>query len=164
MAEPINPRFLEGPVPGMSLTTEPGNRPWENPPQLVTVQEAADFYSQRLLDPEVEQDVATALDQGLSVSVIVEQVVTSAVMEGYHTIDVATLIAPVVKEIIMYIGDINEIDYVESYAENQKKERVPLKLAKEIAKEVVSEPAMPEEDTEEERPVPRGLMSKRSAL
>ena len=36
--------FLEAPIPGMSLTTEPGSVPWEQPPQLVTIQQVADFY------------------------------------------------------------------------------------------------------------------------
>ena len=31
---------LNAPIPGMSLTTEPGNRPWENPPQIVTIDDA----------------------------------------------------------------------------------------------------------------------------
>ena len=35
MAEPIlNPEAnFTGPIPGASLTTEVGNRPWENPPK-----------------------------------------------------------------------------------------------------------------------------------
>lgn len=162
MKEPISPKFLQGPIPGMSLTTEPGNRPWENPPLLVTVQDSADFFTQRLLDEETEADVAKALDEGLSVEVIAEQLVTAAVMEGYHTIDVAVLVNPIVRELIMYIGDINDIDYVVSYKEQEKKKRVPLKLAKEIAKEVMQE--QPEEQMAmEEVGTPRGLMARRSA-
>jgi len=158
----IDPKFLEGPIPGMSLTTEPGNRPWENPPMLVTVQDAADFFTQRLLDPEIEPDVASALDKGLSVEVITQQLMMSAVMEGYQTIDIAELVNPIVRELVMYIGDINEIDYVISYGENQKKERVPLKIAKEIAKEVMQE--QPKEDMPmEEEAAPKGLMARRSA-
>lgn len=162
MKEPISPKFLQGPIPGMSLTTEPGNRPWENPPLLVTVQDSADFFTQRLLDEETEADVAKALDQGLSVEVIAEQLVTAAVMEGYHTIDVAVLVNPIVRELIMYIGDINDIDYVVSYSEQEKKKRVPLKLAKEIAKEVMQEQPK-EQMAMEEADMPRGLMARRSA-
>ena len=158
----IDPKFLERPVPGMSLTTEPGNRPWENPPLLVTVQDSADFFTQRLLDEEIEPDVASALDKGLSVEVITEQLVTSAVMEGYHTIDVATLVTPIVRELVMYIGDINDIDYVVSYGEQEKKKKVPRKLAKEIAREVM-EQASEEEVPMEETEMPKGLMARRSA-
>jgi len=163
MAEPISPRFLEGPIPGMSLTTEPGNRPWENPPMLVTVQEAADFYSSRLLDEETQDFIVAALDQGLSVDVVVEQLTTAAVMEGYHTIDISVLIAPVVRELIMYVGDMNNVDYIVSYEEMQKAKRVPYKLAKDIVNEVMQESGKekPAEKVEE-KPLGRGLMAKRS--
>jgi len=165
MAEPISPRFLEAPIPGMSLTTEPGNRPWENPPMLVTAQDAADFYSERLLDEETQDFIVAALDQGLSVDVLVEQLTTSAVMEGYHTIDISVLIAPIVRELIMYVGDINKVDYVVSYEEMQKAKRVSYKLAKDVVKEVMQEDTKQEPD-EEESVKPkgrgRGLMAKRS--
>lgn len=163
MAEPISPRFLEGPIPGMSLTTEPGNRPWENPPQLVTVQEAADFYGQRLLEDETQDFIVAALDQGLSVDVIVEQLTTAAVMEGYHTIDVSVLVAPIVRELIMYVGDMNNVKYVVSYEDMQKAKRVPYTLAKDIVKEVIQEGTNREPAEEEPtRPLGRGLMAKRS--
>lgn len=167
MARPelrIDPKFLDGPIPGESLTTEPGNRPWENPPQFTTVQEAADFYAQRILDEDTQDLVVSTLDQGISVDIIVEQLTTAAVMEGYHSIDVAVLIAPIVRELIMYIGDVNDIDYVVSYEDMQKAKRVPYKLAKEIAIEVVQQPRRAEEDREmpKEKPASRGLMAKRS--
>lgn len=164
MAEPISPRFLEGPIPGMSLTTEPGNRPWENPPMLVTAQEAADFYAERILDEETEDALVAALDQGLSVDIIAEQLTTSAVMEGYHTIDIAVLVSPVVRELIMYVGDMNKIDYVVSHQEMQKQKRVPYLLAKDVVNEVVKESGKAKEEPmmEETRPAQRGLMAKRS--
>jgi hypothetical protein len=160
----IDPGFLTGPIPGASLTTEPGNRPWENPPQFTTIQEVADFYAQRILDDDTQDLVVSTLDQGISVDIIVEQLTTAAVMEGYHSIDVAVLIAPIVRELIMYIGDINDIDYVVSYEDMQKAKRVPYKLAKDIATEVVQQPRRAEEDREmpKEKPASRGLMAKRS--
>jgi len=163
MADPISPRVLEGPIPGMSLTTEPGNRPWENPPMLVTAQDAADFYAERLLDEEVEDSIVAALDQGLSVDVIAEQITTSAVMEGYHTIDVAVLVSPIVRELIMYVGDINKVKYTVSYQEMQKSKRVPYTLAKDVVSEVMKEPSKePAMEEKKAKPTSRGLMAKRS--
>lgn len=161
---PIDPKFLDGPIPGMSLTTEPGNRPWENPPQFNTVQEAADFYSQRILEEDTQDLIVSALDQGISIDIITEHLTTSAVMEGYHSIDVAVLVMPVVRELIMYVGDINDVNYVVSYEEMQKSKRIPYKLAKEIAAEVVQQRNENEDSIEmpRERPASRGLMAKRS--
>ena len=45
----LDPNLLQGPIPGMSLITEPGNRPWENPAMLTTVGETIDFYTEKLL-------------------------------------------------------------------------------------------------------------------
>ena len=35
---------FDTPIPGQSLTDEPGNYPWEHPPQYVTTDGAADHY------------------------------------------------------------------------------------------------------------------------
>ena len=35
--------FLDAPIPGQSLTTEPKSRPWEQPPKYTTAEEALDF-------------------------------------------------------------------------------------------------------------------------
>ena len=40
--EPEFNRF-DAPIPGQSLTDEPGNYPWEHPPQFASVEEATDF-------------------------------------------------------------------------------------------------------------------------
>ena len=163
--QPIDPRFLEGPIPGMSLTTEPGNRPWENPPQFTTVQEAADFYTQRILEEDTQDIVVSALDQGVSVDVITEHLTTAAVMEGYHSIDVAVLAMPIVRELIMYIGDANDIKYVVSYKDMQKAKRIPYKMAKEIATEVTQAKHKEEEEvTVEKKSGSRGLMARRGAI
>lgn len=167
MARPepqIDPKFLDGPIPGMSLTTEPGNRPWENPPQFTTVQEAADFYTQRILEEDTQDLVVAALDQGLSVDVITEHLTTAAVMEGYHSIDVAVLAMPIVRELIMYIGDANDIEYVVSYKDMQKAKRIPYKMAKEIAAEVTQAEPKEEAITAKKKPGSFGLMARRGAI
>ena len=39
---------LDAPIPGMSMTHEVGARPWQTPPSLVTVEEATDYYVERM--------------------------------------------------------------------------------------------------------------------
>ena len=36
------------PIPGMSLTGEPGNSPWEQPPKYDTVEESLAYYLEKL--------------------------------------------------------------------------------------------------------------------
>lgn len=164
----ISPKFLgAAPIPGMSLTTEPGNRPWENPPQFVTIQEVASFYAERVLDLDAEDAILTAIDQGISIENLAEITLRSAVMEGRHSIDMLVLAHPIVRELLMFVADSNGIEYVESYKKQQKDQRVPYALAKRIAAEVVSEEAQPAEPVMEEEQLPvepkRGLMARKEA-
>ena len=41
---------LEAPIAGMALTHEVGARPWQNPPQQASVQEAIAHYIERMQD------------------------------------------------------------------------------------------------------------------
>lgn len=110
MAEPMQP-MLDAPIPGMSLTHEVGARPWQNPPQYNTVEEALDFYIPRLQSDEVSSQLIDVLEMGIPVTVVANTMQLGAVMEGKHTIDVGMLILPVLAELIMLIADTAKIKY-----------------------------------------------------
>jgi hypothetical protein len=131
--------LLSAPIPGMSLTTEPGNRPWENPPQLSTVEEAIEYYSSRLLDPENAEVVLDPLVQEISVESMVDVITTSSVMNGIHSLDISFLVAPVVREIIKYVADANSVEYKESYTKGATERQMPLHEARKIVKEIAEE-------------------------
>jgi hypothetical protein len=165
---------LSGPIPGMSLTTEPGNRPWENPPQIVKLEDAVAFYADKLLDPEKQDAILNAFAEDISIESMADMITTSAVMDGIHTIDVSVLINPVVQEMFRYVADTNGVEYVDSYEELEKQKRIPEYEARKIVEEVVKErnegkvPELPSmskkempEETQPEAPMPRrGLMAK----
>ena len=158
------PRFsaanLRAPIPGMSLTTEPGNRPWENPPQIVNVEDAIEFYAQKLLDPEKADAILDAMSEEISIESMADMLTTSAVMDGIHTIDVSVLVTPVVQEMLRYVGDVNEMEYVESYEEKEKKNIMPLHLIKKVVKEKAEDMGALEGRYEEDQK-PMGLMARR---
>ena len=111
MRSPENPQ-LDGPIPGQSLTTEPGNRPWENPPKLNTVEEAIDFYMKRLSDPEMMNRMLDILEEtDLPVTVLVEVMTMGGVMQGLHSVDISVLVSPVLVEFIKGAADKAEIEY-----------------------------------------------------
>ena len=160
---------LSGPIPGMSLTTEPGNRPWENPPQIVKLEDAVAFYAEKILDPEKQDAILNAFAEDISIESMADMVTTSAVMDGIHTIDISVLVNPVVQEMFRYVADANNVEYIDSFEELDKKKRIPEHEAKRIVKEVVEEisrermsPGLPlKEEEEEVMPKPRrGLMAK----
>lgn len=160
----ISPKFLGvAPIPGMSLTTEPGNRPWENPPEMVTIEEVTEFYVDRILDVDSEDAILAALDQGISIENIAEATLRSAVMEGRHTIDMLVLAHPIVRELLMYVADSNGVDYVDSYKNKEKEKRVPRNFVKKIVSEIMQEenkPAVTEEAPAVSR---RGLMARKES-
>lgn len=103
--------MLDAPIPGMSLTHELGARPWQNPPQYNTVEEALDYYIPRLQSDEVAEQLIDVMEMGIPVTVIANTMQLASVMEGKHTIDVGMLVLPVLVELIMLIGDSAKIDY-----------------------------------------------------
>lgn len=92
--------FLKGPIPGQSLTTTPGNFPWERPPEMVEVEDVVKFYVNKLADQDVMDDLSVVFDAGMAVSSFVKTLTTSGVMLGRHTVDAGTLAAPAVHAFI----------------------------------------------------------------
>ena len=103
---PADAAFINAPIPGMSLTSEPGNRPWENPPSLVTVEDAMEFYTRRILGtPENYDQVLDIIESGLPIRNVANILMKTSIMEGYHTIDVGILVLPVIEELLMAVAD-----------------------------------------------------------
>ena len=92
--------FFDAPIPGQSLTDQPKNWPWENPPEIVDPEEATKFYINKLADDDVMDDMAVLLDGGMPLAPLVKTLLTTGVMNGMHTIDVSIIIAPVIHAFI----------------------------------------------------------------
>jgi hypothetical protein len=106
------------PIPGNSLFTHaPGERPWERPAALNTVEEATKFYITSLAREEVMDDMMAALVAGVAINPIAEALTLSQVMKGTHTLDVALL---VIMEFLAAVADNNEIDYKFTNKDPQK--------------------------------------------
>ena len=102
---------LDAPIPGQSLTAELGSRPWQQPAQYTTVEEALDYYIPRLQSDEVSKQLLDVLEMGIPVTTIANTMQLGSVMEGKHSVDVGMLILPVLVELIMLIGDTAGIKY-----------------------------------------------------
>tara|TARA_R110002020_G_scaffold408270_3_gene618170 strand:- start:2908 stop:3438 length:531 start_codon:yes stop_codon:yes gene_type:complete len=105
------PYMFDSAVPGESLTGELGAKPYENPPQLASVEDVIDFYTSSILDPDLMSQIATQLEAGRKVTDLAEIIVTSSVASGKHTLDVAVLVIPVVMEVLGLVGDMYEVEY-----------------------------------------------------
>jgi len=98
MAKPED--FLQGPIPGQSLTTEPRKWPWERPPQMSSHEEVTKYYINKLADQDVMDDLAVMFDGGMPLAPFVETLTTTGVSEGLHTVDASLIANPVIHTFI----------------------------------------------------------------
>lgn len=110
MAE-LNAVPFDAAIPGQSLTAELGSRPWQQPAQYTTVEEALDYYIPRLQSDEVSKQLLDVLEMGIPVTTVANTMQLGSVMEGKHSVDVGMLILPVLVELIMLIGDTAGVKY-----------------------------------------------------
>ena len=97
--EPTENPF-DAPIPGQSLTDEPGNYPWEHPPQRASVEEALDDIYESMMEEENMKRMFTLLRMGIPVEALVKVITFSGFLEGKYTVDVAKLLEPMVSMII----------------------------------------------------------------
>jgi hypothetical protein len=162
----VDSGFLEGPIPGMSLTTEPGNRPWENPPMIVDVDKAIDYYRERLLNKENHDSILDILERGVPVRTFANILQTGAVMKNIHTLDVGFLVMPVIEELTMLVADAYDVEYTISREDSVRKigvtprqARLAVQEANKRIKAVEESPVM-----EEGQPAMRGLMARKESV
>lgn len=133
-------------IPGQSLTAELGSRPWKQPAQYTTVEEALDYYIPRLESEEVSAQLLDVLEMGIPVTTVANTMQLGSVMEGKHSVDVGMLILPVLVELIMLIADTAGIKYTTGL-EKDKVTRSSLvdlaveKFKEKDAEEEVSDPS-----------------------
>jgi hypothetical protein len=160
-----NERNFDGPIPGQSLTAEIGSRPWQQPPQFSTIEEAIDYYIPRLQSEEVTEQLLDVLEMGIPVTTIANTMQLASVMEGKHSVDVGILVLPVLIELIMLIADTAGIEYTTGI---EKPKRIRNTLVNKAVEQFKNEEAV-EETTEnavmvepvENQQMDTGLMSRR---
>ena len=103
----INP--FNAPIPGQGLTDEPGNYPWEHPPQFPAIEDAADFIYERLSNPKQLKRLLTMMRIGVPIEALVKVITFSGFLEGKFTVDVARLLEPIVAMQIMSKAQVAEI-------------------------------------------------------
>jgi hypothetical protein len=161
--------LFNAPIPGESLTAELGGRPWQTPPKLSTVDEAIDYYMERMSSEEFMEQVVEIMESGVPVAVIANTIQLASVMDGIHSVDIGMLVVPVIMEMMMLLGDSAGIKY-NLGDEKFDEEITDSKIAKAVSayKKKVKDGTIEEpeviEDKEEEpiKAEPTGLMARRT--
>lgn len=184
------PDLFSAPIPGQSLTRQPKNAPWENPPKHVKPEEALQAYMKKYSDPDVLDDMLELIEAGFPITAIVETATTTAVMSGIHTVEISIILKPVLHEFFKGLAEAAGIKYNEGFKgdkarKEREKERIKAKFERYLktatkdagtvaTQELLAAPdeapveapmeadVMPmEEPMMEEAPAKRGLMAKK---
>ena len=161
--------MIDAPIAGQSLTAELGGRPWQQPPQYTTVEEALEYYIPRITEPTLLDDLMNVIELGIPLTTIADTLQTGGAMEGKHTLDVGLLIIPVLIETLAYLAEEQGVEYVMGTDietdDKPSSSAVALAIKKVKAKnnEPVEEEQEPEEQLEMALEEPSGgLMSRRT--
>lgn len=158
---------FDAPIPGMALTAEFGARPWQSPPQIGTVDDAIEYYLERMSNDDFADQLIDVMEMGVPVADVANTLQLGAVMEGVHTIDVGILVMPLIAEMMMLIGDSAGIEYDSGLEDNPNKDRVRRSLVDKTLKKLEDsiEDTMQDDDNEtpeeEMEEASTGLMARR---
>ena len=153
---------FRGPVPGQAITAGEKSRPWFNPPKFNTVEEGMEFYLDLLSTQEQSTKLFSVIRTGIPITTITETITTGGVMEGYHSIDVALLLNPIIVEFIKGMCDVAGVKYTLD-STIPEEDKVNMTAFREVIKEQLDESGQTiqaaGEQTKEVKP--KGLMAKR---
>ena len=161
---------FDRPIPGMGMTFEVGSRPWQTPPELTTVEQATDYYVERMGSDEFKAQLADVMEMGVPLTTLANTIQLARVMEGIHSVDVGMLLIPIIVEIMITIADSQGVKY-QTGMENMNTER-PTAIAriitdkmkeKDIPQEEMPMAELQEQEVQvEEKSEPMGLMARRT--
>jgi len=159
---------FDAPIPGMSLTAEFAARPWQSPPEIGSVDDAIEYYLERMSNDDFANQLTDVMEMGVPVADIANTLQLGAVMEGVHTIDVGILVMPLLAEMMMLIGDSAGVEYESGLEDNPDKDRIRRSLVEKTLRKlentmnvdsIIETDKIPEEEETEEPST--GLMARR---
>jgi len=109
-------------IPGQSLTDEPKNFAWERPPEITDPDKAIAYHMDYLSNPEVVESTLFILASGLPVKNFVDTILTNAVGNGIHSIDISMIIKPVLEEAVVLTAMEADIKFLEEFDNSKAKD------------------------------------------
>ena len=159
---------FDRPIPGMGMTFEVGSRPWQTPPELTTVEQATDYYVERMNTDAFKGQLVDVIEMGVPLATLANTIQLASVMEGIHSVDVGILMIPIIVELLITIADSQGAKY-QTGMEGMENERAtaPNRIITDIMRERnMKEEEMPMEEpqemAQEEQMQPMGLMARRT--
>ena len=157
--------MFEAPVPGQSLTKEPGKYPWESPPQFNNIDEAMQHYLNRFQDEKVMFNLFSLMEAKVPITTIAGSMILHGFAEGLYTPDVGLLVANDLMEVLVAMAKEADIPYEMGVKDDMEEEyRRAGQLKAVMAEREKGDVPKVEEVIEEAKPQPApqqgGLMAK----
>jgi hypothetical protein len=86
--------FLNQPIPGESLSAQPGKYPFDNPPLIVSPVESMQYVLENYLSKNTSDEVLKLVIAGVTLEYLVNVIAKMGFAEGVFTVDVAEIIKP----------------------------------------------------------------------
>ena len=84
------------PVPGESLTADPGSMPFEQPPQFTSIDKAVDHLFERMTKQSTVDNLLRVMDTGMPVGDLAKPIAMNGAGEGLWNVDMAmNLVEPI---------------------------------------------------------------------
>ena len=169
--------LTDRPIPGQSITTAPKSFSYERPPDVTNPLDALELHFDKLNDPRGMEDIGYILESNIDLVTLTEGQLRSAVANGFHSIDISLLIAPIIHEYIKGIALAQDIDFDEGFVDEEgerrlDESRVGTKILRRLREErpleeTVKEtkaptPPEPQEEMPMDEQSPDGLMTRRA--
>ena len=111
---------FDAPIPGMSLTAEAGNRPWQKPPRYANTKDVVEYYIERMSTDEFSNMLVDVAESGIPLTTIANSIQMYGVMEGIHSIDSGILALPIIMEMMLLTVDAAGIEYNSGMSEEDE--------------------------------------------
>ncbi len=143
---------FDTPVPGQSLTDEPGNYPWEHAPQFATVEDASHAVWNGMHKEKTMEKILVLLESGLTVEEITKVIIFAGFVEGKFNPDVGLLLVPIISDMVIAMGK-------KAGVEKIKLQKPKVDTTQELIQNILEQ--KPEKEMVEEKPKDKkGIMSK----
>ena len=103
---------FDRPIPGQSMTGEPGAAKYDQPPQYVELPEFMDYVFKSMSRPKVYSNLMRMLDSGVPVRLLTAPVLMQAQSEGKINMDLAMLAAQPLATLIGGMGEAAGINVI----------------------------------------------------
>jgi hypothetical protein len=103
---------FQAPIPGQSLTDDPETpRPFEQPPQYTTVEEALEHYFEMMTQENIYEGILQALLDDVSIMEIVKPLLFQGFQEGLFNPDMMLLLAEPLTYMIAALAEQADVDF-----------------------------------------------------